>query len=195
MPWLSVLQDAIRTYLARTIAGRQAHRTRILAHRTRLDRRRPSRDCRHRPLLYGRFLIFVGDQSGPAERRYMASSETHGVLDFPMEMRDIDEWLLRHAAGDHTCAAHAALFYKHNASVVEGCDPRSGPRPLPTDKQVDVVFSFRLPACPQLVWRVPDISKNYQPGRKEAYAGYRQFRRAAFLVLPIWYAVLTLRIG
>ena len=104
-----MLQDAIRTYFARTIAGRQAQRVRVLEHRTRLDHPRAgflgiTGTDRLQPAFFWSLLATsVGQSNVPGGD---VSSETRGVLDFLV--RGIDEQLLRHAAADHASAAHAA---------------------------------------------------------------------------------------
>ena len=60
-----------------------------------------------------------------------------------MDMRGIDQQLLRHAAADHAGAAHAVLFGDHDARAVTGRDP-GGAHPARTasdDEQIDVELS------------------------------------------------------
>ena len=137
------------------LARRKPERMRVLEHRARLDDagagffhiggvgRLQPRDL----------LVLVGDQGRPVERRRSnGPAEARGVLDLVVDVRAIDQKLLRHAAADHAGAAHPVFFGNHDARAMAGGDP-GGAHPARTSsdhEQIDVELSHRSPGLNQI---------------------------------------------
>ena len=96
----------------------------------------------------GDLPVLVGDQGRPVEGRGgNGPAETGGILDLVLDVRGVDQKLLRHAAADHAGAAHAVFFGDHHLGAMAGGDPGGANPAGPSSdhEQIDVELSHLCP--------------------------------------------------
>ena len=89
------------------------------------------------------FLVFVGNERRPVERRLRhRPAIAGGVLEFAAKARRIDEKLLRHAAANDAGAADAIFLREHHPRAMLRGDARGAhaARATAYDKKIDVVI-------------------------------------------------------
>jgi hypothetical protein len=132
------------------LPGGEAKRVRILEYRARLDDAHAGLlDIRGVDTLQpGDLLVLVGNQGGPVEsRRWDGPSEPCGILDFVMDVRRVDQKLLRHAAPDHAGPAKPEfLGDRHAGAIARGNSGGAHAARSPAnDEQIDVEISHISP--------------------------------------------------
>src|SRR5262245_4568682 len=92
-------------------------------------------------------LVLAGDQRRPVEARALdGPAEVAGILEVLVEVRGIDQQLLRHATPDHAGAADAIFLGDCDLGPITGRDARRphAARAGADDEEVVVVASHRI---------------------------------------------------